>query len=182
MRRAIAWRDPYFVDWFHVRCPARRRIDWLLHVHGTLRELRGATLNDRSPVTLPRGPGWRHIERRRSVSTDGDGGPVAMHWSVRGGVLQVLLPDEQGTALTVGVAPSNPASEQMHSLIRTRYARATTFVAVIHPCARPGRLAAAVHGHAPDTVTLEVVVEGRTDRWRLAAAARGRAPALVPLP
>ena len=186
MRRAIAWRDPYFVDWFHVRCPARRRIDWLLHVHGTLRELRGAAVNHRPPVTLPRGPGWRHIERRRSVRMDG-GGPVEMHWSVRGGALQALFPDEQGTALTVGEAPSNPASERLHSLIRTRYARATTFVAVIHPCARPGHLTATVHGGAHDTVTLEaatleVGVDGRKDRWRLATADPGRAPAVVPLP
>ncbi|MDE0027575.1 MAG: heparinase II/III family protein [Spirochaetaceae bacterium] len=182
MRRAIAWRDPYFVDWFHVRCPARRRIDWLLHVHGTLRELHGAALNDRAPVILPRGPGWRHIARRRSVSTAGGGGSVEVHWSLRGGVLQVLFPDERGTALAVGEAPSNPASERLHSLIRTRYARATTFLAVIHPCARPGHLAAAVHGGAHDTVTLEVVVDGRKDRWRLAGADPGRTPAMMPLP
>lgn len=182
MRRAVAWRKPYFVDWFHVRCPARRRIDWLLHVHGKLRELHGAALDERHAVTLPRGPGWRHIEQRRSVSTNGDGGSVEVHWSLRGAVLQVLFPDEQGTALTVGEAPSNPASERLHSLIRTRYARATTFVAVIHPCARPGHMTAAVHGGAHDTVTLEVVVNGRKDRWRLAAADPGRAPAVVPLP
>ena len=182
MRRAIVWRDPYFVDWFHVRCPARRRIDWLLHVHGTLRELHGAALNDRAPVILPRGPGWRHIARRRSVSTDGVGGSVEVHWSVRGGVLQVLFPDEQGTAMSVGEAPSNPASERLHSLIRTRYARAATFVAVIHPCTGPGHLAATVHRGARDSVTLEVVADGRTDRWRLADADPGRAPALMPLP
>lgn len=182
MRRAIAWRDPYFVDWFHVRCPARRRIDWLLHVHGTLRELHGAALDVRAPVSLPRGSGWRHIERRRSVRTDGGGGAVEVHWSLRGAVLQVLFPDEQGTALTAGEAPSNPASERLHSLIRTRYARATTFVAVIHPCARPGHLAATVHGGAHDAVTLEVVVDGRRDLWRLAAADPGRAAAIMPLP
>ncbi len=182
MRRAITWRDPYFVDWFHVRCPARRRIDWLLHVHGTLRELHGAALNDQAPVILPRAPGWRHIARRRAVSSDGGGGSVEVHWSLRGGVLQVLFPDERGTGHTIGSAPSNPASERLHSLIRTRYARATTFVAVIHPCTRPGRLAATVHRGARDSVTLEVVVDGRKDRWRLAAADPGRAPATMPLP
>ena len=182
MRRALAWRAPYFIDWFHVHCPTRRRIDWLLHVHGTLRELPGAALNDRAPVVLPRGPGWRHITRRRSVSTGGGGGSVEVHWSLRRGVLQVLFPDERGTGHTVGAAPANPASERLHSLIRTRYARATTFVAVIHPCARPGRLAAAVRRGADDTVTLEVVVDGRKDLWRLAAADPGRAPAIMPLP
>ena len=187
MRRVVAWRDPYFVDWFHVRCPARRRIDWLLHVHGALREVRGAAPDDRHSVALPRGPGWSHIERRRSVRANAGGGAVDLRWSLAGGTLQVLLPDEAEAAITVGEAPSNPASERLHSLVRTRYARATTFVAVLHPCARPGDLTATMHRGGrdspalEDTLVLEVEMGGRTDRWQLAAADPGRGRALTPL-
>ena len=186
MRRAMAWRAPYFVDWFQVRCPARRRIDWLLHVQGKLQEVKGAALDHGSAATLPRGPGWSHVERRRSVCADGGDGAVDLRWSLPGASLRVLLPDEEETAITVAEAPSNPASERLHSLVRTRYARATTFVAVIHPCAGPGVLTATVHRGAYDSlsseVILEVVVGGRTDRWRLAAADPGRGPTMKLLP
>ena len=183
MRRTVAWRAPYFVDCFHVHCPTRRRIDWLLHVHGKLWEIRGAALDNRPAVALPRAPGWRHVDQRRSVRA---AGAVDVRWTLGGGALQVLFPDEDGTGITVGEAPSNPASERLHSLVRTRYARATTFVAVIHPCERPGErpgeLSAAMHRGTGDSVTMEVVVGGRRDRWRLAAADPASPPALVPLP
>ena len=184
MRRAIAWRAPYFVDWFHVSCPARRRLDWLLHVHGRLREICGEASDHRDgkAAALPRAPGWRHITQRRSAWADCADGAVTVRWALSNGTLQVLLPDEEGTALIAGEAPSNPASDRLHSLIRTRYARTTTFVTVIHPCARPGGLSAAVHRDARDTVILEVVVDGRTDRWRLASTAPGSGSAVVPLP
>jgi hypothetical protein len=182
MRRAIAWRAPYFVDWFHVRCPARRRIDWLLHVQGRLRAVRGEASGDRQPAALPRAPGWRHITPRRSAWADCADGAVEVRWTLPNGALQVLLPDEDDTTLIVGEAPANPASVRLHSLVRTRYARSTTFVAVIHPCERAGALTAAVHRATHDTVTLEVVVNGRTDRWRLAAADPGHGPALSLLP
>ena len=179
MRRAIAWRAPYFVDCFHVHCPARRRIDWLLHLHGTLREGHGVELHDQRAVALPRAAGWRHIERRRSGRADG---AVDLAWSLRSGALQVLLPDEEGTAITVGEAPSNPASERLHSLVRTRYARTTTFVALIHPYGDHGELTATLHRDARDTGTLEVTVGDRRDRWRLSAADSAHRPALIPLP
>ena len=179
MRRAIAWRAPYFVDCFHVYCPARRRIDWLLHVHGTLREVHGVELHDQRAGALPRAAGWRHIEQRRSGRADG---AVDLTWSLRSGALQVLLPDEEGTAITVGEAPSNPASERLHSLVRTRNARATTFVALIHPCGDHGDLTATLHRGARDTGTLEVTVGDRRDRWRLSAADSAHRPALIPLP
>ena len=179
MRRAIAWRAPYFVDCFHVYCPARRRIDWLLHVHGTLREVHGVELHDQRAGALPRAAGWRHIEQRRSAWA---GGAVNLAWSLRSGALRVLLPDEEGTAITVGQAPSNPASERLHTLIRTRYARATTFVAVIHPGGGPGDLTATLHRDARDADTLEVTVGDRKDRWRLSAADSPHRPALIPLP
>ena len=179
MRRAIAWRAPYFVDCFHIYCPARRRIDWLLHVHGTLREVHGVALQDRRAATVPRGPGWKYIEQRRSARAHG---AVSVTWSLRSGTLQVLLPDEEGTTITVGEAPSNSASERLHSLVRTRYARATTFVALIHPCDGPGGLTATLHRGARHTGTLEVTVGGRRDRWRLCAADSPHGPALTPLP
>ena len=183
MRRAVAWRAPYFVDWFHVRCPARRRIDWLLHVHGRLREVRGVVFDERHAPTLPRAPGWRHVEQCRSLRPpDGVDGAVDLRWSLRRTALQVLLPDERSTAITVGEAPSNPASDRLHSLVRTRYARTTTFVAVIHPCAGPAELTASVQRAAVDTVKLEVAVDGRTDRWQLAAADPGPGRALTLLP
>ena len=179
MRRSIAWRAPYFVDCFHIYCPARRRIDWLLHVHGTLREVHGVALQDRRAATVPRGPGWKYIEQRRSARAHG---AVSVTWSLRSGTLQVLLPDEEGTTITVGEAPSNPASERLHSLVRTRYARATTFVALIHPCDGPGGLTATLHRGARHTGTLEVTVGGRRDSWRLCAADSPHGPALTPLP
>ena len=179
MRRAIAWRDPYFVDCFHVHCPTRRRIDWLLHVHGALHEAHGVELHDRPAGGLPRGPGWRHIEHRRSGRADG---AVDLWWSLRGGALQVVLPDEAGTAITAGDAPSNPASERLHSLVRTRYARVTMFVAVIHPCGDPGDLAATLYPEAHQAGTLEVVVGGRTDCWRLDPADPGHGSGLISLP
>ena len=182
MRRAVAWRAPYFVDWFHVRCPARRRIDWLLHVHGTLWEVHGAALHHRQRVTLPRHPGWSHVKRRRSLFAADADGAVDVRWALRSGALQVLFPQDRETATTVGEAPSNPASERLHSLVRTRYARTTTFVAVIHPCERPGGVTAALSRGANGADTLEVVVGGRTDRWRLCAAASEHGGALTPLP
>ena len=182
MRRAVAWRAPYFVDWFHVRCPSRRRIDWLLHVQGTVGEVGGVALHDRQAVNLPRAPGWRHIGQRRSGCVDGTAGAVDVRWSLRNGVLQVLLPDDEGTTLAIGEAPANPASERLHSLVRTRYARATTFVAVIHPCAHPGEVTATVYRAARDTLSLQVVVGARTDRWLLAASDPAHNPALVALP
>ena len=108
--------------------------------------------------------------------------PLDLTWSLRSGTLQVLLPDEEGTTITVGEAPSNPASERLHSLVRTRYARATTFVALIHPCDGPGGLTATLHRGARHTGTLEVTVGGRRDRWRLCAADSPHGPALTPLP
>ena len=179
MRRAIAWRDPYFVDCFHVHCTTRRRIDWLLHVHGEMRHAHGVELHDRPGGVLPRAPGWRHIEQRRSGRAHG---AVDIRWSLPSGALQVLLPDEAGTAITAGVAPSNPASERLHSVVRTRYARATTFVAVIHPCDGSGDLTATRHPDAHGGGTLEVTVSGRTDRWRLAAEDPAPGPTLVPMP
>ena len=179
MRRAIAWRDPYFVDCFHVRCPTRRRIDWLLHVHGELRETHGVELHDRAGGVLPRSPGWRHIEGRRAGRSHG---AVDVWWSLPSGALQVLLPDEAGTVITVGNAPANPASERLHSVVRTRYARATTFVAVIHPCDDPGDLTATLHSDARQGATLQVKLGGRTDRWRLAVEESGVVPGLSSIP
>ena len=121
------------------------------------------------------------------VHADGGDGTVDLRWSLASGAFQVLLPEEEEAVITVGEAPSNPASERLHSLVRTRYARTTTFVAVLHPCARPGELTATVHRGAHDSVALEdsfaleVMVGGRTDRWRLAAADPGRGRALTPL-
>ena len=179
MRRAIAWRAPYFVDCFHVRCPTRRRIDWLLHVHGALRETYGVELHDQAGGVLPRSSGWRHIERRRSGRSHG---AVDVCWSLPSGALQVLLPAEAGTVITAGDAPANPASERVHSVVRTRYARATTFVAVIHPCDGPGDLTATLHSDAQRGATLHVTVGGRTDRWRLAVEELGLAPGLSSMP
>ena len=64
MRRAIAWRAPYFVDCFHVYCPARRRIDWLLHVHGELREVHGVELHG---AVRGRPAAWPWLEAHRAA-------------------------------------------------------------------------------------------------------------------
>ena len=94
----------------------------------------------------------------------------------------MLLPDEEGTAITVGEAPSNPASERLHSLVRTRYARATTFVAVLHPYDGRGALTATLHRDTPHAGTLQVTAGDRTDRWRFASADSTHGPVLMPLP
>ena len=178
MRRVVAWRAPYFVDCFHVRCPTRRRIDWLLHVRGVLQEVRGAALSERHSRSLPRAPGWRHVRQRRAARADG---AVSLRWALRRGALQVHLPDEQGTIITTGEAPSNPASERLRTLLRTRHAQVTTFAAVIHPCDDPGMLTAALLRNPDHTGTLEVTLGQRRDRWLVAAADSPSRPALVPL-
>ena len=177
MRRVIAWCAPYFVDWFHVRCPARRRIDWLLHVRGVLQEVRGAALSERNTRSLPRAPGWRHVRQRRAARA---AGAVSLSWAVQRGALQVLLPDERGTTITTGETPSNPASERLHMLLRTRHGQVTTFVAVIHPCDDPDMLTAALRSNPDHTGTLEVTLGQRRDRWLVTAADSPRRPALVP--
>lgn len=183
MRRVIAWRAPYFVDFFHVHCPTRRRIDWLLHVRGALQEVRGAALSERDTGSLPRAPGWRHIAVRRDARVVD--GAVSVVWSLRQGALQVVLPDDAGTTISTGEAPSNPASERLHTLLRTRHSQATTFTAVIHPCDDPGMLTAVLHHNPDHTGTLKVTADKRKDRWRLGPLARadsGHGPALIPVP
>ena len=125
----------------HVSCPARRRLDWLLHVHGRLREVRGEASDHRDgkAAALPRAHRMAPHHTAAVAWADCADGAVTVRWALSNGTLQVLLPDEEGTALIAGEAPSNPASDRLHSLIRTRYARTTTFVDGNSPLRTPRR-------------------------------------------
>ena len=144
------------------------------------RRYAGAALSERSAGALPRAPGWRHIAVRRDARVVD--GAVSVAWSLRRGTLQVVLPDEEGTTISTGEAPSNPANDRLHTLLRTRHAQVTTFVAVIHPCDDPGMLTAVLHCNPDHTGTLAVTAGKRKDRWLLAGADSPHRPALVPVP
>ena len=175
MRRVVAWRAPYFVDCFEVRCPASRRIDWLLHVHGELQELPERTAT--SSPELPRGPGWEHI-----AATWTGVAPTATtaRWSLGDGGLDLILPDEEGTAITVGEAPSNPASARLQVLIRTRTARCTRFLAVLCPATAEAGVTAARRLGPDHRADLEVVTGDRVDRWLLPVGGDGAGSTLLP--
>ena len=178
MRRVVAWRAPYFVDCFEVCCPEPRRIDWLLHVHGGLLALPQAERTAADRPELPRGPGWEHIDARWTGVAPA---ATAVRWSLDTGALDLLLPDEAGTTLTVGEAPSNPASEHLQVLIRTRTARCTRFVAVLCPTPAEAGVTAVRHLGADHRADLEVIAGDRVDHWRLLATDHATGPALVPI-
>ena len=175
MRRVVAWRAPYFVDCFQIRCPAPQRIDWVVHICGELQGVQGAPLATTAPGDLPTAPGWEHIAATRSGTASG---AVAARWSLARGSLSILLPDEVGTTITVGEAPSNPASERLHTLIRTRVAKSTQFIAII--CPGDAEVSAA-RLSAHRLGTLEVISGDRTDRWLLPSA-DAAGPTLTPIP
>ena len=166
MRRVVAWRAPYFLDCVEVRCPAPRRIDWLLHVHGELLDPPAVERSAATSHELPRGHGWEHI-----VATCSGVAPAVTtaRWSLGDGCLRLLLPDEEGTAITVGEAPSNPASERRHVLVRTRTARCTRFIAVLCPAQGAAGVTAARRLGPDHHADLEVVAGDRVDRWLLPA-------------
>ena len=186
MRRVVAWRAPYFVDCFEVRCPAPQRIDWLLYLQGELLEPPAVRPAPAPGAALPAAPGWEHLTVTRSGPAAG--AAVTARWSLRGGGgLRLLLPEETATVITVGEAPSNPASERSQALIRTRTARAARFVAVLCPAPGAAGVSAARRFDAGRAAGLEVVAGGRCDRWLLpaagAAAGAGAAHAtLRPIP
>ena len=178
MRRVVAWRAPYFVDCCEVRCPEPSRIDWLLYVHGELLALPQAERSAAGRPELPHGPGWEHVEARWTGAAPA---ATAVRWSLAAGGLELLLPDEAGTALTVGEAPSNPASERMQALIRTRTARCARFVALLCPTPAEAGVTAVRRLGADHRADLEVVVGDRVDHWRLPATHDCPGPALVPI-
>ena len=179
MRRVVAWRAPYFVDCFEVRCPAPRRIDWLLHVHGELQELPAMERSATCSPDLPGEPGWEHIA---ATCTGVATAATRARWSLGDGCLELLLPDEAGTAITVAEAPSNPASERMQVLIRTRTARCTRFVAVLCPATAATGVTAARRLGADQRADLEVVSGDRVDRWLLPVTSDAAGSTLVPIP
>lgn len=169
MRRAVAWRAPYFVDCFTVRCPAPQRIDWLLYVPGALQEAPAVRPNAAPGAALPAAPGWEHV----TVTASGTaaGGAVTARWALRGGGgLDLVLPEEAATTVTVGEAPGNPASERLQALIRTRTARVTCFVAVLCPTPGADGVRAARRFGPAAAPGLEVAAGSRVDRWLLPAA------------
>lgn len=193
MRRVVAWREPYFLDCFSVRCPAPQRLDWLLYVPGELQAApavrpspaRGAAPGAAQPAAaLPDGPGWEHVTATASGAAAA--AVVTARWALRGGGgLELLLPDEAASTVTLGEAPGNPAGERLRALIRTRRARVTCFVAVL--CPAPGAAGvSAARRFGPDAAPgLEVVAGGgRVDRWLLPAAATagGADGTLRPIP
>ena len=179
MRRVVAWRAPYFVDCFEVRCPTPRRIDWLLHVRGELQELPRMEPPTVPAGELPREPGWEHLAATRSGAAPAR---VTARWSLADGSLELLLPDEEGTTITVAEAPSNPASELLHALVRTRTARCTRFVAVLCPAPGAPGVTAVRPFRADRGAGLEVTTGDRVDRWLLPAALDAAGTTLQPIP
>ena len=187
MRRVVAWRAPYFLDCFSVSTPAPQRLDWLLYVAGELRAAPAVQPNAAAGAALPDAPGWEHVTA--TASGTAAAAVVTARWELRGGGgLELLLPDEAASTITVGEAPANPASERLQALIRTRTARVTCFVAVLCPAPGAAGVRAARRVGSAAAPGLEVIgAGGRVDRWLLpgagATGADGAAVAtLQPIP
>ncbi len=186
MRRVVAWRAPYFLDCFSVICPAPQRLDWLLYVAGELQAAPALQPNAAAGAALPDAPGWEHVTATASGAAAA--AVVTARWALRGGGLELLLPDEAASTITVGEAPGNPAGERLQALIRTRTARVTCFVAVLCPAPGAAGVRAARRFGSAAAPGLEVTCAGgRVDRWLLpgagATGADGAAGAtLQPIP
>jgi hypothetical protein len=130
MRRTILWTEDYFLDLFQVECDRERQIDWVCRFRGRLEAKEG--LSEGEPVQLE-GDGYRHI----SYSTFGAAnGPVRLRWRLPESNLTLFFPKESGTKVVLGRVPFSPASETTDILIRRRYSRITSFLALMHPWAK----------------------------------------------
>ena len=123
MRRVILWRDGYFIDLFQVTSPDQRDIDWVCHVKG-------------KPNGLPlESENWRrcrpeHVSEHTQVEGSVQESELPrLRWRCQGGFLDLDLLSP-GCLLLLGSSPSNPASDQLSTLIRRSRSKETTFLSV----------------------------------------------------
>ncbi|MDE2888467.1 MAG: heparinase II/III family protein [Gemmatimonadota bacterium] len=126
MRRVILWTDAYFWDLFHVVAPQECRLDWVCRYQADRQGHSG--LSRRGTVALS-GDGYAHVRQPVEYIPEET---VSLQWGLSKGGAGVFLPEETGTRVVLGKAPLQPASETGDLLIRSRTARETTFVALMH--------------------------------------------------
>ncbi len=123
MRRVILWRDPYFIDLFQVASPSHRDIDWICH-------LRGRLSGRPSESGLDREAKPERVSAHTQVKGSFEESQFPLlQWRCEGGFLDLSLLCPEGH-LFLGTSPSNPASEQLSTIIRRRGASETTFLSV----------------------------------------------------
>jgi hypothetical protein len=165
MRRAILWRDAYFIDLFHVTCPGPREIDWLYHNLGAPVE---CPASDPAGDGLAGDCGYAHIAGVRRLR--GEGG-ARLRWQAGQALLDLHLPPADEEVFT-GRAPANPASETLSVVVRRRLAPEALFLAVFvplmvgeEPVVRGIRWPRGPRAGAPGEFVVETA--RTTERWAL---------------
>ena len=126
MRRVILWREKYFIDIFEVLCSSIRSLDWVCHLRGQLIE-RPSNLKLVDP--LSGGGGFSHINLKGQIQETENS---LLRWNHNKGCLDLYLLSPFGI-LKLGNAPSNPANEQLSTVIRHQHASRSAFISVFAP-------------------------------------------------
>ena len=123
MRRVILWRENYFIDLFQVTDHSDRDIDWICHVRG---RLTGSFFDSGLDQDLK----FENVSAHTQVKTSCEESQRRLlRWRCEGGFLDLILLCPEGH-LVLGTSPSNPASEELSTIIRRRRAAETTFLSV----------------------------------------------------
>lgn len=159
LRRAILWKEPYFVDVMTVTCPQSRLIDLAWHHTGVLSldGLAGAE------VTFDE-PGYQHLKNTRSTAV----GQWQALWRTPEGPGSIMWAyNPAGTTTLAAGAPANPASEEMSLIIRRVQAQQAVFVSVVEPFAQNPSLTGVEWSQQDGGLTVSISGSGIADQWQM---------------
>ena len=174
MRRAVLWRDGYFVDVFSVACDRPRQIDWVYHNLGGFESTPEIAA---CSGVLQDGIGYDCIEQVRRRKVDGD---VTLSWQTAASRLDVFLLGSSGSEVITGLGPFNPAFVRIPMVIARRVARHATFVSVFLPSQVDTEARGRVRrldGDLDEDGFVRFVVDhaGAEELWNVRTTAAGRA-------
>ena len=132
-RRQIGLTNAYLLDVIDVECPSSRVIDAILLPRG----VRAAPADDAVEAAhVGLGSGYEHVDGVRRII----GGATPLRWQSRpSAALEIHrrpVAAHEEESVFVGVAPGNPASDQLGVLVRRRRSRQARFVTVLVPIGR----------------------------------------------
>ena len=115
-------------------------------------------------TVFPKKLGWNHITPSASGQATHK---VNLEWTVDTTKLYLKLPCEENSTITTGTSPSNPAEKELSTVIRTRYARQTFFLALIIPGSNFSNITTSFTKNEPYSYVLKIKSAAQCDYWEL---------------